>query len=110
MLAVEAANHLRGRTNDSHLIGPFASLGTARGILVRLLALCRESSVALVTPFCEGVSLAAKDFVAAQEPDDPGVLNLSTLISSDLWCDGALIPGPQAGLAERHCRIEGGGR
>ena len=41
------------------------------------IALKRASRVGLITPLSEGMSLAAKDFVAAQDPDDPGVLLLS---------------------------------
>lgn len=61
---------------------------------VHLLALYRESAIALITPFYEGVSLTAKDFVAAQAPDDPGVLILSKLISSASSYEGALFVNP----------------
>ena len=39
----------------------------------------RASQVGLVTPLRDGMNLVAKEFVAAQDPDDPGVLVLSTL-------------------------------
>src|SRR5262249_25627145 len=39
----------------------------------------RAADVALVTPVRDGMNLVAKEFVAAQEPDDPGVLILSPL-------------------------------
>lgn len=37
----------------------------------------READVALVTPLRDGMNLVAKEFVAAQRPDRPGVLVLS---------------------------------
>lgn len=37
----------------------------------------RESDVGLVTPLRDGMNLVAKEFVAAQDPEDPGVLVLS---------------------------------
>jgi alpha,alpha-trehalose-phosphate synthase [UDP-forming]/trehalose-phosphatase len=42
-----------------------------------LAQLYREADVAVVTPLCDGLNLVAKEFVAAQEPRDPGVLVLS---------------------------------
>ncbi|MGE0628155.1 MAG: trehalose-6-phosphate synthase [Hyphomicrobiaceae bacterium] len=43
----------------------------------RLAAVCRGSKVGLVTPLRDGMNLVAKEYVAAQDPDDPGVLVLS---------------------------------
>jgi trehalose 6-phosphate synthase len=42
-----------------------------------LARLYRLASVALVTPLRDGMNLVAKEFVAAQDPEDPGVLVLS---------------------------------
>jgi trehalose 6-phosphate synthase len=42
-----------------------------------LAGLYRVSDVALVTPFRDGMNLVAKEFLAAQEARDPGVLVLS---------------------------------
>ena len=39
----------------------------------------RTAQVGLVTPLRDGMNLVAKEFVAAQDADDPGVLVLSTL-------------------------------
>jgi len=39
--------------------------------------LCRIAQVALITPLADGMNLVAKEFVAAQKGDDPGVLVLS---------------------------------
>ena len=42
-----------------------------------LAGLYRIARVGLVTPLRDGMNLVAKEYVAAQEPDDPGVLVLS---------------------------------
>src|SRR6516164_7379035 len=42
-----------------------------------LFGFYRASRVALVTPLRDGMNLVAKEFVASQDPDDPGVLVLS---------------------------------
>ncbi len=43
----------------------------------RLPGLYRAASVALVTPLRDGMNLVAKEFIAAQDVEDPGVLVLS---------------------------------
>jgi trehalose 6-phosphate synthase len=43
----------------------------------RLAAMFRSSEVGLVTPLRDGMNLVAKEYVAAQDPTDPGVLVLS---------------------------------
>ena len=49
-----------------------------RGFSRRGLAgLYRACDVALVTPLRDGMNLVAKEYVAAQDPDNPGVLVLS---------------------------------
>ncbi|KAA2311765.1 trehalose-6-phosphate synthase [Puniceibacterium sp. HSS470] len=45
----------------------------------RLAPLLRRARVGLVTPFADGMNLVAKEYVAAQDPADPGVLVLSRL-------------------------------
>ncbi|TQS73597.1 trehalose-6-phosphate synthase [Rhodobacteraceae bacterium] len=42
-----------------------------------VLGLCRQARVGLVTPLADGMNLVAKEFIAAQNPQDPGVLILS---------------------------------
>src|SRR5262249_37751021 len=44
-----------------------------------LMGFLRAAQVALVTPVRDGMNLVAKEFVAAQDPDDPGVLILSPM-------------------------------
>ena len=43
----------------------------------RLAVLFRQAHIGLVTPLADGMNLVAKEFVAAQNPEDPGVLILS---------------------------------
>lgn len=42
-----------------------------------LFGFFRASKIGLVTPLRDGMNLVAKEYVAAQDPDDPGVLVLS---------------------------------
>ncbi|MCG8357150.1 MAG: trehalose-6-phosphate synthase [Kiloniellales bacterium] len=59
-----------------------------------LLGFFRASQVALVTPLRDGMNLVAKEFVASQAPDDPGVLVLSAFAGAAQELDGALIVNP----------------
>ncbi len=59
-----------------------------------LAQLYRLSDVALVTPLRDGMNLVAKEFVAAQEPDRPGVLVLSQYAGAAEVLDGAVITNP----------------
>jgi trehalose 6-phosphate synthase len=52
------------------------------------------SRVGLVTPVKDGMNLVAKEFVAAQDPDDPGVLILSSLAGAACEMTDALIVNP----------------
>ena len=54
----------------------------------------RRSRIGLVTPFRDGMNLVAKEFVAAQDIDDPGVLILSRFAGAAEEMDGALIVNP----------------
>ena len=54
----------------------------------------RISRVGLVTPLRDGMNLVAKEFVAAQDPKDPGVLVLSRFAGAACELDGALIVNP----------------
>ncbi len=54
----------------------------------------RASRVALVTPLRDGMNLVAKEYVAAQNPDDPGVLVLSPFAGAAYELDAAVIANP----------------
>ena len=59
-----------------------------------LFGFYRASRVALVTPLRDGMNLVAKEFVASQDPDDPGVLVLSRFAGAARELDTALIVNP----------------
>jgi trehalose 6-phosphate synthase len=63
----------------------------ARGVLAGFLGIAR---VALVTPLRDGMNLVAKEFVAAQPPEDPGVLVLSRFAGAARELAGALLVNP----------------
>ncbi len=54
----------------------------------------RLSRIALVTPLRDGMNLVAKEYVAAQDPQDPGVLVLSRFAGAALELEGALQVNP----------------
>ncbi|QHE84234.1 alpha,alpha-trehalose-phosphate synthase (UDP-forming) [Hydrogenophaga sp. BPS33] len=60
----------------------------------RLPGLYRAANVALVTPLRDGMNLVAKEFVAAQDPDDPGVLVLSRFAGAAEQMHEALMVNP----------------
>jgi len=76
----------------------YLNRGFARSALMPLYA---EAQVGLVTPLRDGMNLVAKEYVAAQNPDDPGVLVLSQFAGAARELDAALIVNPydQAGVA-----------
>lgn len=59
-----------------------------------LAALFRGSNVGLVTPLRDGMNLVAKEYVAAQDADDPGVLVLSRFAGAAADLSEALIVNP----------------
>ena len=59
-----------------------------------LAALYRGSKVGLVTPLRDGMNLVAKEYVATQDEDDPGVLVLSRFAGAAEDLEEALIVNP----------------
>ena len=59
-----------------------------------LAALYRAADVGFVTPFCDGMNLVAKEYVAAQDPEDPGVLILSQFAGAAEALTDAVIVNP----------------
>jgi trehalose 6-phosphate synthase len=59
-----------------------------------LCGFLRLGRVALVTPLRDGMNLVAKEYVAAQDPSDPGVLVLSPFAGAAHELDGAIIANP----------------
>jgi trehalose 6-phosphate synthase len=54
----------------------------------------REARVGLVTPLRDGMNLVAKEFVAAQDPQDPGVLVLSRFAGAARQLQAAILVNP----------------
>jgi len=66
-----------------------------RGFKPKTLAgFYRVAQVALVTPLRDGMNLVAKEYVASQDPADPGVLVLSPFAGAAAELDAALIVNP----------------
>jgi trehalose 6-phosphate synthase len=59
-----------------------------------LAGLYRAARVGLVTPLRDGMNLVAKEYVASQDPDDPGVLILSRFAGAAHECKAALLVNP----------------
>ena len=58
------------------------------------ISFLRAARVGLVTPVRDGMNLVAKEFVAAQDPEDPGVLILSPMAGAAPELSGALQVNP----------------
>ncbi len=63
----------------------------------------RSAQIGLVTPLYDGMNLVAKEYVAAQNPLDPGVLVLSEFAGAARQLDAALLVNPHdiEGMANR---------
>jgi len=59
-----------------------------------LAGLYRAARVALVTPLRDGMNLGAKEFIAAQDMEDPGVLILSRFAGAATELTAALLVNP----------------
>jgi len=64
---------------------------TPRKMLVDVFG---DSRIGVVTPLRDGMNLVAKEYVAAQDPDDPGVLMLSRFAGAAAQMKEALIVNP----------------
>lgn len=76
----------------------YLNRGFPRSVLMPLYCMAQ---VGLVTPLRDGMNLVAKEYVAAQDPDDPGVLVLSQFAGAAQELEAALVVNPfdQAGVA-----------
>ncbi|WP_373488553.1 trehalose-6-phosphate synthase [Blastomonas sp.] len=60
----------------------------------QLAGVYRAARIGLVTPLRDGMNLVAKEYVAAQDPKDPGVLILSRFAGAACQLKGALLINP----------------
>jgi trehalose 6-phosphate synthase len=89
-------DELAGRINGEHAEFDWVPLryltrATPRNTLAGFF---RQARVGLVTPLRDGMNLVAKEYVAAQNPDDPGVLVLSRFAGAAAELDAAVIVNP----------------
>ena len=86
------AGHINGAHSEFDWV-PVRYLN--KGFSRRVLAgFYRHSRVGFVTPLRDGMNLVAKEFVAAQSFDDPGVLVLSRFAGAAEEMKGALLVNP----------------
>ena len=67
-----------------------------------LMPLYAEAQACLVTPLRDGMNLVAKEYVAAQDPEEPGVLILSEFAGAARELEAALLVNPydESGMAD----------
>lgn len=91
-----ALEGLAGRINGAHadldwVPIRYVNQGYPRDVLAGVY---RAARIGLVTPLRDGMNLVAKEFVAAQDPDDPGVLILSRFAGAAIQLKDALLVNP----------------
>jgi len=64
--------------------------------MAELFGFYRASKIGLVTPLRDGMNLVAKEYVAAQDPEDPGVLILSRFAGAAQQLQDALLVNPHS--------------
>ncbi|MFJ5487155.1 alpha,alpha-trehalose-phosphate synthase (UDP-forming) [Hansschlegelia beijingensis] len=87
---------LAGRVNGAHAELDWTPIRYVNRTVSRntLAGLYRMAHVGLVTPLRDGMNLVAKEYVAAQDPEDPGVLLLSRFAGAACELEGALLTNP----------------
>jgi trehalose 6-phosphate synthase len=92
----ETVNQLIGQVNGKHGAPAWTPIRYVNRAYSRasLAALYRMARVGLVTPLRDGMNLVAKEYVAAQDPENPGVLVLSQFAGAAEELDDALSINP----------------
>ncbi len=88
----EQVGHINGRYGEAAWT-PLRYLNRSYS-RTALAGIYRAADAALVTPLRDGMNLVAKEFVAAQDAEDPGVLILSQFAGAAAELDGAVIVNP----------------
>ncbi|MBO9622919.1 MAG: trehalose-6-phosphate synthase [Sphingomonas sp.] len=91
-----ALEGLSGRINGAHadldwVPIRYVNQGYPRDVLAGVY---RASRIGLVTPLRDGMNLVAKEYVAAQDPEDPGVLILSRFAGAAEQMREAVLVNP----------------
>ena len=99
-----AAGHINGRYAEFDWT-PLRYLNKSFNHRI-LTGFFRAARIGLVTPLRDGMNLVAKEYVASQRPDDPGVLVLSCFAGAARELGEAIIVNPYdlEGMAEAICR------
>lgn len=92
----EETEHLAGRINGQFATVNWTPIRFIHRPIPRneLAGLYRQAHIGLVTPLADGMNLVAKEYVAAQDPVDPGVLILSRFAGAAERMEEALIINP----------------
>ncbi|WP_334163382.1 alpha,alpha-trehalose-phosphate synthase (UDP-forming) [Phenylobacterium sp.] len=102
---VEAYQEIRGRLDalSGRINGEFADVDWQPFRYVNknyrrdeLAGIYSAARVGLVTPLRDGMNLVAKEFVASQNPEDPGVLILSRFAGAARQMEDALLVNPNS--------------
>lgn len=91
-----ALEGLSGRINGEHadldwVPIRYVNQGYPRDVLAGVY---RAARIGLITPLRDGLNLVAKEYVAAQDPEDPGVLILSRFAGAAAQLTEALLVNP----------------
>jgi trehalose 6-phosphate synthase len=92
----EELEQLAGHVNGAHAAPDWTPMRYVNRNYAHptLTGFYRTARVGLVTPLRDGMNLVAKEFVASQDPEDPGVLVLSTFAGAARELDSALLVNP----------------
>lgn len=92
----EETEHLAGRINGQFATVNWTPIRFIHRPLPRkvLAGLYRQARIGLVTPLADGMNLVAKEYVAAQDVSDPGVLILSRFAGAAETMGDALVINP----------------
>lgn len=92
----EETEHLAGRINGQFATVNWTPIRFIHRPIPRpvLAGLYRQAKIGLVTPLADGMNLVAKEYVAAQDVADPGVLILSRFAGAAETMTEALIINP----------------
>jgi trehalose 6-phosphate synthase len=89
-------DQMAGSVNGTHAELDWTPIRYVRKNFPRdeIAGLYRRADIALVTPLADGMNLVAKEYVAAQDSADPGVLILSRFAGASEQLNGALLVNP----------------
>jgi trehalose 6-phosphate synthase len=93
-----ALEGLSGRINGEHADLDWVPIRYVNRNYSRdlLAGVYRAARIGLVTPLRDGMNLVAKEYVAAQDPEDPGVLILSRFAGAAAQLQDALLVNPHS--------------